>query len=74
VGLLIRRRRLVRTPGVMAVRCRGGRKACGILGNEPEVEHQGTNNQAPEPARHHSWIITRSRGRSTGMQLPAQVR
>ncbi len=69
--LLIRRGRLVRTARVMAVRCRGGRKTSGILGNEPEVEHQGTNNQATEPARLHSWIITRSDGlrRATTNQL-----
>ncbi len=69
--LLFRRGRLVRTARVMAVRCRGGRKASGILGNETEVEHQGTNNQATEPARFHSRIITRSGARSTGMQLPS---
>jgi len=39
VVLLIRRRRLVRTAGVMAVRCQRGRKALGRLGDESEVQH-----------------------------------
>jgi len=69
--LLIRRGRLVRTARVMAVRCQRGHKTLGRLGDESEVQHQSTNNQAAESARLHSWIITRSGARSTGMRLPS---
>ena len=56
--LLVRRGRLVRTARVMAMRRRGGRKALGLLGDESEVQHQRTYNQAAEPACLHSRIIT----------------
>ncbi len=56
--LLFGRGRLVRTARVMAVRRQRGRKTLGRLGDESEVQHQSTNNQAAESARLHGVIIT----------------